>query len=159
MNDMTARFVSLRTAAIAAALAALALTPTSHARKVVAGPALAAATNACMTADDARYLKNSTHTACCSKEAGICVVCPIDPNPENSCVVVNYRTGGIPNATIVPPEALQGFQMQLRSAVARSQAAASAAPSAAAPSAVAPTGAPKQPSAPAAPATVAPPKK
>ena len=47
----------------------------------------------CMLSNDAQMGDNSMFFGCCSKDAGICVICDKPPSPtgNDSCNVVNYR--------------------------------------------------------------------
>jgi hypothetical protein len=73
---------------------------TESSAKKMTGPGLGAALEACLLADDSRSAETSSRFACCSRDAGICVVCPQPPSANNVCDVTNYRvdplTGGRP---------------------------------------------------------------
>jgi hypothetical protein len=81
----------------------------AQAKKV--GPvASGAAIETCLLSDDHRLLENSTHSACCSKDAGICVICPKPPSAGASCDVVPYRPSPIMSPRAMSPDTLNGLQ-------------------------------------------------
>lgn len=55
------------------------------------GPALTEALTVCGAAKDAVEGEEPTRTACCSKSAGICVICPNPPTFPLTCDVVPHR--------------------------------------------------------------------
>ena len=75
-----------------AACAALVLSSSVAHGKPRSPEASGAALELCMLSGDARMLENSTHFGCCSKDAGICVVCPKPPSAGNRCEVIAHRT-------------------------------------------------------------------
>jgi hypothetical protein len=96
--------------------------------KKVSGRALGLAIDSCLLASDARHIENSTHVGCCSKEAGICVICP--KTPSASCEVINYRENPLNAWRPADPSALRKL--------ANSMAPPSSLPPSAAPTAPAP---------------------
>lgn len=88
--------------------ASLSTIENAEARKV--GPvASGAAIETCLLSNDARLLENGTHFACCSKDAGICVICPKPPRANNSCNVISYRTNPILSPRAMSPDTLNGL--------------------------------------------------
>ena len=81
----------------------------AQAKKV--GPvASGAAIETCLLSNDHRLLENATHSACCSKDAGICVICPKPPSANASCDVVSYRPNPIKSSRAISPDTLNGMQ-------------------------------------------------
>jgi hypothetical protein len=80
--------------------------------KAVKGAALGAAIDACLLASDAKTGESATKFGCCSKEAGICVICPKPPSANNTCEVTPYRTDGLAGYRAMSPDTLGGMQMQ-----------------------------------------------
>jgi hypothetical protein len=95
------------------ALAALMFT-TDPSAKPMRGPGLGAALEACILADDAQYAESSTKFACCSRDAGLCVVCPQPPRADNVCEVVNYRTAPIPGSRPMSAASVANVRQQMQ---------------------------------------------
>ena len=53
-------------------------------------PGFRAAMSDCLAASDSQMITAETRTACCSKEAGICVICPKPESVGMMCEVKNY---------------------------------------------------------------------
>ncbi len=75
-------------------LAALSLPGVTFA-KPVKGAALGYAIDQCLLSSDAQTRESATKFGCCSREAGICVICPKPPSANNTCEVTPYRTNGL----------------------------------------------------------------
>ena len=65
----------------------------------------------CLLASDAQTAENETKSACCSHEAGICVVCPKPPSAGASCDVTPYRTNPIRSPRAMSPDTLDGLSV------------------------------------------------
>ncbi len=63
----------------------------------------------CLLASDAQTAENDTKSACCSHEAGICVVCPKPPSAGASCDVTPYRPNPLPAPRAMSPDTLNGL--------------------------------------------------
>jgi hypothetical protein len=63
----------------------------------------------CLLASDAQTRENDTKSACCSHEAGICVVCPKPPSAGASCDVTPYRPNPIRSPRAMSPDTLNGL--------------------------------------------------
>jgi hypothetical protein len=122
------------TAAIAALLASMALVTTDVSAKPMRGPGLGAALEACILADDNQMAESNSKWACCSRDAGICVVCPMPPNANDACEVTNYRQAAIPGSRAMSPASVanvrQKMQLPTRGTKAPSAATPVVAPSA-----------------------------
>lgn len=64
----------------------------------------------CILADDSQFAENDTKSACCSHEAGICVVCPKPPSANASCDVTPYRANPIRSPREMSPKTLQDLR-------------------------------------------------
>ena len=96
---------NLATLIVTAALltAGIASIETASAKPV--GPAASgAAIEACLLESDAQLRENDTKFACCSRAAGICVVCPKPPSAGNRCDVTPYRTNPIRGSGLMSPD-------------------------------------------------------
>ena len=93
------------------ACAALVLTYTAVHAAPKSPEASGAAIEACMLEGDAIYRETSTKFACCSRDAGICVICPQPPSAGNRCDVVPYRAS-LPGMTVAPLPDLGDLVMQ-----------------------------------------------
>ena len=83
--------------------------------KPVKGAALGYAIDQYLLSSDAQTRESATKFGCCSREAGICVICPKPPSAGNACEVTPYRTSGL--SGIKGGEAgavLQNQMMQLK---------------------------------------------
>jgi hypothetical protein len=89
----------------------LALTYNVAHAKPVSPEASGAAIEACLLEDDAQLRENSTKFACCSRAAGICVVCPKPPSAGNRCDVTAYRSAIPGMDRVVRPDS---FDQQMR---------------------------------------------
>lgn len=61
----------------------------SYSMKIKSNEVKAFGWTACLREDDSKTAKNDTHLACCSKEAGICIICP---KTGGACDVVDHIT-------------------------------------------------------------------
>lgn len=71
------------------------------------GPAASgAALETCMLHTDAQLGDNSMFFGCCSKEAGICVICDKPPSPtgQDSCNVISYSRTKLGGMRSLPEE-------------------------------------------------------
>lgn len=102
----------MRLAAMLVAVCFVSLTVDHAEAKAVKGAALGAAIDACLLASDAQTGESATKFGCCSREAGICVVCPKPPSANNTCEVTPYRTGGLSGFKAMTPDILDGMRMQ-----------------------------------------------
>lgn len=87
-------------AVVTLALAPALLTPDFSEARRMSPAASGAAMEACMVSGDAQFGDNSMFFGCCSKEAGLCVICDKPPSPtgQDSCNVVSYsrtKLGGM----------------------------------------------------------------
>lgn len=104
--------LSMRAAAILLAICSFSLFGSPADAKAVKGAALGAAIDACLLASDAKTGESATKFGCCSKEAGICVICPKPPSANNTCEVIPYRTDGLAGFRAMSPDTLGGMRMQ-----------------------------------------------
>jgi hypothetical protein len=77
--------------------------------KMVGPKASGYAIEQCLLADDAQTAENETKSACCSRAAGICVVCPKPPSAGASCDVTPYRPNPISSPRAMSPDTLNGL--------------------------------------------------
>lgn len=103
---------SMRAAAILLAICSFSLSGNPSDAKAVKGAALGAAIDACLLASDAQTGESATKFGCCSREAGICVICPKPPSANNTCEVTPYRPNGLSGFKAISPGILDGMQMQ-----------------------------------------------
>jgi hypothetical protein len=109
------------------------VTMTDLSAKPVRGPGLGAAIEACMLADDSDMRENSTKFACCSRDAGICVVCPKPPSANNVCEVTNYRTATLPGSRSMSAIEIDTVRQQMQLPPRGTKAPSAAAPALAPP--------------------------
>jgi hypothetical protein len=103
---------SMRAAALLLAISSFSLSGNPADAKAVKGAALGAAIDACLLASDAQTGESATKFGCCSREAGICVICPKPPSANNTCEVTPYRPNGLSGFKAMSPGILDGMQMQ-----------------------------------------------
>jgi len=101
-----------RVAAVIIVVSSVSLSVDSAEARAVKGVALGAAIDACLLASDAQTGESATKFGCCSREAGICVICPKPPSANNVCDVTPYRTNGLSGFKHMAPDTLDGMQMQ-----------------------------------------------
>lgn len=82
--------------------------------KKMSGSALGAALTACLLADDTKSAETSTRFACCSRDAGICVVCPNPPSAGGACDVTNYRMEPIPGALPMSASSIDNVRQKMQ---------------------------------------------
>lgn len=80
-----------------AAVAVLLLAPQPGEAKRMNPAASAAAMDQCYLSGDAQFGDNQYMWGCCSREAGICVICykPPSATGQDSCNVVAYKSNGL----------------------------------------------------------------
>jgi hypothetical protein len=111
MKRLIPRTPVIATLSALTALAAL-TTFTNLSAKPMRGAALGTALSACLLADDVKTAENAQKFACCSRDAGICVVCPQPPSASGSCDVINYRMQPIPGAAPMSASSIGNVRQQ-----------------------------------------------
>ena len=102
----------MRVAAMLVAVCFVSLAVDPAEAKPIKGAGLGAAIDACLLASDAQTGESATKFGCCSREAGICVICPKPPSANNTCEVTPYRPSGLSGFKAMTPDILDGMRMQ-----------------------------------------------
>jgi hypothetical protein len=121
-----------RTTFIAAAAALVSLSAlfiaTDSSAKQMRGHALELALNSCMLADDAKSAETESRWGCCSRSAGICVVCPKPSTADTPCDVTNYRLDVGLRSQPMSASRIESLRQQLRLPPSATKAPNAAAP-------------------------------